>query len=285
MPRNSYTSKFITMENLETENLGSQMGNFAALATIAQRTGHRIAFFEEKLNLGKTLQIQKHFKNFPLDIISTTALSDDNRVVFNLPLSTHMQIDPRIYEINPGSSYNIHGLFHSYRYWYAARNYVKDLYRFNSEVVNEASNNVESARIGTNSVVSIHVRRGDYIGGAHVNLSLDYYLSAIEKFKNMRCSFLVFSDDLSWCIENFKSINNLFFSKGATPIIDMASMALCDHKITANSSFSTWGAILNKNYEKIVVCPLRFLKNDSLPPYLNYAWHPDTWIGIGIGNT
>jgi len=89
---------------------------------------------------------------------------------------------------------------------------------------------------------------------------------------------------LPWCINNFESINKIFYSKGGVPIVDMASMALCEHNIIANSGFSAWGAILNNNLEKIVICPLRYLRNDNIISYVNYSWYPDAWIGLGTGN-
>jgi hypothetical protein len=60
----------------------------------------------------------------------------------------------------------------------------------------------------------------------------------------------------------------------------MCAMSLCDHNIVANSAFSVWGALLNRNPAKRVVCPSRFLKRDNIIPYLNHAWFPDDWIPL-----
>ena len=49
---------------------------------------------------------------------------------------------------------------------------------------------------------SIHVRRGDYLKYPehHPNLTMEYYNEAMSKMKG---PFLVFSDDIEWCKENF----------------------------------------------------------------------------------
>jgi len=54
-------------------------------------------------------------------------------------------------------------------------------------------------------------------------------------------------------------------------------MSLCKHHIIANSSFSWWGTWLNKNDNKIVLCPKKWYNENTLSnPYLI----PDKWIKI-----
>jgi hypothetical protein len=56
----------------------------------------------------------------------------------------------------------------------------------------------------------------------------------------------------------------------------MQLMSLCKHHIIANSTFSWWGAWLNRQVGKTVVCPARWandfsvgFENKLLPP----EWH------------
>ena len=63
--------------------------------------------------------------------------------------------------------------------------------------------------------------------------------------------------------------------------IDMYVMSLCDNNIIANSSFSFWGAFLNKNKEKKVICPHDFIGQQCTDyVYMNGNWYPDNWIAL-----
>lgn len=93
--------------------------------------------------------------------------------------------------------------------------------------------------------VSLHVRRGDYVGNSfYVDLmQTDYYPKAIHEFSGRK--FLVFSDDIEWCKQQgmFKGCE---FSEGKTELEDLNLMMTCDGHIGSNSTFAWWGAWLGK---------------------------------------
>lgn len=126
--------------------------------------------------------------------------------------------------------------------------------------------------------VSLHVRRGDYIGHPLLGgiCELDYYREAIVRIKKELQDpvFIVFSDDISWCKNSLPLANAVYvnWNTGRDNYLDMQLMSRCRHHIIANSSFSWWGAWLN-NYEgKKVIAPGKWVNlpgNDStglLPP-------------------
>ena len=102
---------------------------------------------------------------------------------------------------------------------------------------------------------SIHVRRGDYLNLSehHPLCDIEYYKDAMEHMPNDTV-YLVFSDDISWCKENFLGDNYIFIEDNSD-IFDLYLMSLCHNNIIANSSYSWWGAWLNNNKNKIVVSP------------------------------
>jgi len=125
--------------------------------------------------------------------------------------------------------------------------------------------------IGSNSV-SIHVRRSDYLPNSHSdqifdNLNLTYYNSAIQIFANEleKPCFFVFSDDPEWVKSNLKiNFPHIYVDHNTaiTAYEDMRLMSLCKHNIIANSSFSWWGAWLNRNEEKKVIAPIKWFNNN-----------------------
>lgn len=111
--------------------------------------------------------------------------------------------------------------------------------------------------------VSVHIRRGDYLLRKHSKIhglcSLEYYLQAIQfiKSKSKDPVFYFFSDDIPWARENFCNPSYKFVdcNSGSNSCLDLYLMSQCKHNIIANSTFSWWGAWLNRNKEKIVVAP------------------------------
>lgn len=137
----------------------------------------------------------------------------------------------------------------------------------------------KSAIFNFSDTTSIHVRRGDYIslGKCFKILDMKYYEKAIDKTNTK--NYMVFSDDIDWCKKHFTD-NNFIFVEGNSPEVDLAMMSCCEHNIIANSSFSWWGAWLNKNVNKKIIAPMEWFGPELSPTHNTKDLIPESWIRI-----
>lgn len=143
------------------------------------------------------------------------------------------------------------------------REEVKKAFKFTDFEPN--SSNLDLVKeIKSNNSISIHVRKGkDYMNRTIYNrtCSIDYYLRAIEYMNNhvQNPHFYVFTDNPQWVKMNLKDIDYIIIENNPTVgwgnHFDMQLMSCCKHNIIANSTYSWWGAYLNPNNNKIVICP------------------------------
>lgn len=120
-----------------------------------------------------------------------------------------------------------------------------------------------------NDYVAIHYRAGDYTEGEdghHPRCSKEYYEKAMALFPDGK--FLVFTDDYdSWFSFGIKG--NFFKphidNSNGRYIEDFRYMKRCRHFITANSSFSSFAALLGEHPDKIIIQPSRWF-GKSMPP-------------------
>jgi hypothetical protein len=148
----------------------------------------------------------------------------------------------------------LYGYFQSEKYFEHYKREVAELFELNSEIQDKVLSQYQE--ILEKNTTSINVRRGDYVwlSDYHANQELDYYKKAIEIIGEEE-KFLIFSDDISWCKENLDFIKNKTFVTNDFDYEDLFLMSQCSNNIIANSSFSWWGAWLNKNDDKVIVAP------------------------------
>ena len=101
-------------------------------------------------------------------------------------------------------------------------------------------------------MISLHIRRGDYVTNPHHPLqNLNYYSSALNNFDS-NLNVIIFSDDSQWVKnQDFFESDRFLVSDGGDTYIDLCLMTLCKYHIIANSSYSWWGAWLSKS-EKVI---------------------------------
>nr|AEP25476.1 putative glycosyl transferase [Yersinia pseudotuberculosis] len=178
------------------------------------------------------------------------------------------------------------GYFQSSQYLINNRDLLLEEFTLSDKVLNVIKSTEAYEFISGNSnLTAVHIRRGDYISNVAANrhhgvCSIEYYESAMNKINLTQNSnrFVFFSDDIDWVKEHFQHIDGAYFVDNKSTsfsVTDIYLMSLCDNNIIANSSFSWWGAWLNKNKNKIVIYPNKWTTNSSIG-----ALFVDGWIGL-----
>lgn len=190
--------------------------------------------------------------------------------------------------LNLSDNCYLYGYWQSEKYFKAVETLIRDDFRIDRPL---NGNNLKIAEkiINTESV-SIHLRGRDYItkektNKVHFTCNEQYYRRCISliKAKIKDPFFFVFSDDPEWAKTFLKTSHPLTFVEGnswnKTNYEDLRLMSLCKHNIIANSSFSWWGAWLNKNAEKTVIAPAKWFAEPKLNKQTSDLV-PDKWIRI-----
>lgn len=136
--------------------------------------------------------------------------------------------------------------------------------------------------LASDDSVTIHVRRGDYVGAESFKdiCTLAYYQDAIREVKKVISNpvFFIFSNDQEWCKANLKDEfgnTRVYFvtnNYGKESYRDMQLMSLSRCNILANSSFSWWGAYLNQRENHVVFCPEKWVNNLKCDDMLLKEW-------------
>lgn len=270
---------YITFSLLgKSADLGSQIQQFSSMYAVAKETGKKIAFPESVLNLGWGIKFP-NLIDVDIEVMPDNFFND----FVNLAPIDGVLVDHRVFDLDKNTNYNFTNLFHLYHYWYPK--YKDDIFnlKWKDPYYNSAKELFESIKQPGKELVSIHVRRGDYLNHDHFcKLDTDYYGKAVEQFipEIEKYHFVVFSNDIEWCKQNLIEGEMVTFMNQGTDYIDMILMSMCDHNIIANSSFSWWAAFRNTNESKKVLCPENYIKSYSPFSFMNRNWYPNTWTSI-----
>lgn len=146
----------------------------------------------------------------------------------------------------------LRGYFTCSQYFNDYRRELIELFRTDGPTVERNVEAIRRAHEGRRTV-AVHVRRTDYVTDYGWDLSPDYYERAARLFPG--AAFIVFSDDQEWCRQHLDCMPRRTFVS-ELDYIELQMMGRFDAMILANSTFSTWGAILgDPNMDKEIVGP------------------------------
>ena len=243
-------TKFVTFPLGELGRLGNQLFQIAATIGIARRNDCPFIF--------PPWPYAKYFE-FPIPQSHAIRM-----------MQRRLQRGFEYEEIAIDRAAELFGYFQSERYFSHCEDDVRHYFtphRALAQVLQRAFGDLLAAR-----TCSVHVRRTDYVAnplwpelGAG-----DYYERAMSQFDS-DTTFVIFSDDIEWCKQRFRS-GSFFFVEALSDIEDLFLMSRCGGHIIANSSFSWWGAWLDRNKDKKVIAPAQWFAGELADPSIPYRY-------------
>ncbi len=217
------------------------------------------------------------YKNLPSELITI----NENKFIYH-----KIPSPDQIPDIKKKNGIIFEGYFQSVKYF---DNYRKGLLKYLYFISSSKKKYLKKKylKIYDKNIISIalHIRRSDYLKVPNVFTNLletNYYKKSItyfqERLSKSNYQFIIFSDDQEWSKSyiktTFPNLNSIF------PIekdyLELYLMSCCNHQIIANSSFSWWGAYLNRNPEKIIIAPKKWFGPDG--PVKWDSLYGDGWI-------
>lgn len=170
--------------------------------------------------------------------------------------------------------------------------YFQNYRSFDQLGVNRITNILQNSKISTDSpstlpiqktgvVLGVHIRQGDYAANPDFGiLDRDYYANALARVEKK------LTLDQVWIFGEENSVDtdlvSVFSGKYLVSIISnreisseiatLNKMGECDALITANSTFSWWGATLIANQENVFIPTPWFKSNSAYEPTISPKW-------------
>jgi len=192
------------------------------------------------------------------------------------PMTKTINVPFRYERIEADHGYLFNGYFQSEQY-FPDSNFIRELFTPNDTVKEEL---VKYDSLLQTTTCSVSVRRGNYINlqSHHCLLSMDYYNKAIVLMREAGVQrFLIFSNDIGWCKNNFIGEEFVFIED--IDYIELFLMNKCNHHIISNSSFGWWGAWLGETSSTKTLAPELWFGN-GLPTDFALDIAPNRWLKL-----
>ena len=144
----------------------------------------------------------------------------------------------------------LEGYFQSYKNFQHID--IRGTLRFKSTYLQKARKIIRKINTtSVNTIIGVHVRRGDYTSKAKLRYlrfpPVSYFMKAMDYYrrKYSAVKFIVVSNEIQWVRSHavFKGSDTVLSSTGDA-IVDLAILANCDHGVMSIGSFGWWANFL-----------------------------------------
>jgi len=163
----------------------------------------------------------------------------------------------------------LNGYYQSHLYFHAYREELLKLFSIDDDSMSYIQNKYPILFDTTVVPVSLHFRTNWGLG---IFYTQDFCKEAIQRILTSypTAHFLIFSDNINTIRPILPSLQIPYtIVEGNEDYIDIWTMSLCKHNILSFSTFSWWGAYLNRNKDKTIYYPY-----DSLRVVYGLQPHP-----------
>jgi hypothetical protein len=171
-----------------------------------------------------------------------------------------------------------YGYFQSSKNFNGFGNRIKEMFSPTKEFINKIK--ILYPKIFNENSISIHVRRGDYLGVSEILPVIDKsYIDECLRQMGDYSNIFIFSNDKDWCKENLNYHNSIVV-EGLEDYEELWAISLCNHNIMSNSSFSWWGSYINNNKNKKIFVPTIWFGPNGEKDFKDI--YEDEWIKINV---
>ncbi len=280
--------------------LGNQLFQIFTVISLALKNSIPFYFLNEnELIAGKDSTIRYTYWNTFLSMLKPFLR---NNILPNPIINKEQsfEFNKNIYDLkmNQTNNHLLFGYFQSHMYFDKYKSQICKLIKLEQKRL-EVLTKLEETYDFQNTI-SIHFRVGDYAKLQHIHpvLPKEYYESALNYLINLdfinkqtnKKTILYFYEEqdkiqIEEIIEYLKSKFVSYFEFKSVNILledweQLLLMGCCKYNIIANSTFSWWGAYLNRNLEQIVLYPSIWFGptiNNNTCDLFPCWWHKIEW--------
>lgn len=143
------------------------------------------------------------------------------------------------------------GFFQSEDYFVESANDLKSLFKIKDCYLHNFRTIWNTIPYQLYTIVTVHIRRGDYINFENSLLEDTYFNNALETLGKGKYFYIFVSDDIEYVKQKYGHYENKYFSHHSE-IIDLQFLIHANICVLSNSSFSWWGVYLNQNNPKVI---------------------------------
>jgi hypothetical protein len=181
--------------------------------------------------------------------------------------------------INRYSDIFIRGFFQNENYFIEYKDEILELFKAPDAITLQIQNSKYKEYL--DNAYFLHIRLGDYVNdhGKHWIDLTNYYINALSQIPEKSATILVFSNFPNDIEKYYPKIipyfenRNVIIVNEDDEVFNLYLMSSCKKGgICANSSFSWWGSWLNKNEEKKVFMPKKWLNGFDNPSNIHPSY-------------